>query len=61
MSFEAIEAVRPLLPRIKVKDRSLADQLTRAATSVALNIAEGDAVELGNRRLRFLTTAGKRE
>jgi four helix bundle protein len=44
--------------RIKRRDRSLADQLARAATSVALNIAEGDGLEAGNRRLRFLTALG---
>jgi four helix bundle protein len=39
-SFEMIAAVRPLAMRIKRQDRSLADQLVRAASSVALNIAE---------------------
>ncbi len=41
LSIEAVEALRPLVPRIKRHDRSLADQLVRAASSVALNIAEG--------------------
>jgi four helix bundle protein len=41
LSFEAIEALRPLAARIRRQDRSLADQLVRAASSVALNIAEG--------------------
>ena len=58
MSFEAIEALRPLIPRIKRCDRSLADQLTRAATSVALNIAEADQSDPGNRRARFFTASG---
>ena len=39
-SIELIEALRPLVPRIKRHDRALADQLVRAASSVALNIAE---------------------
>ena len=58
MSFEAIEALRPLVPRIRRHDRSLAEQLVRAASSVALNIAEGDASDPGNQRARFFTAAG---
>jgi four helix bundle protein len=58
LSFQVIEALRPLVARIRRCDRSLADQLTRAASSVALNIAEADGLESGNRRLRFLTAAG---
>ena len=65
MAFEAeevaiqlIEALRPLVPRIKARDRALADQLTRAASSVALNIGEGNYSDPGNRRARFFTAAG---
>jgi four helix bundle protein len=58
LSFEAIEALQPLVARIRKRDRSLADQLTRAATSVALNIAEADLSQGGNRAARFFTAAG---
>jgi four helix bundle protein len=42
LSFEMISAVRPVVARVRRLDRSLADQLVRAASSVALNIAEGE-------------------
>jgi four helix bundle protein len=58
ISFEMVAAVRPLVARIKRQDRSLADQLVRAASSVALNIAEADMSDPGNQRARFYTAAG---
>ncbi len=57
-SFEMIAAVKPLAARIKRQDRSLGDQLVRAASSVALNIAEADMSDPGNQRARFFTAAG---
>ncbi len=58
LSIELIETLRPLVPRIKQKDKSLADQLTRAASSIALNIAEAQHSDPGNRRARFFTASG---
>jgi four helix bundle protein len=58
MSFELISAIRPVIERIRRRDRSLADQLVRAASSVALNIAEADKSDPGNQRARFFTAAG---
>jgi four helix bundle protein len=57
-SFQLVEALRPLLPKIKRCDRGLADQLQRAASSCALNLAEGQLSDPGNRRARFFTAAG---
>jgi four helix bundle protein len=57
-SFQVIAAVRPLVARIRRQDRSLADQLVRAASSVALNIGEADMSDPGNQRARFYTAAG---
>ena len=37
---EFIVAVRPLVEQIELRDRNLADQLRRAATSAALNTAD---------------------
>lgn len=57
-SVELITALRPLIPRIKRHDRSLADQLVRAASSIALNIGEGQHSDPGNRKARFYSAAG---
>jgi len=48
----------PLLHTIREHDKSLADQLKRAAQSVVLNIAEGRGNDAGNARLRFATACG---
>lgn len=58
MSIQLIETLRPLVGRIKGRDKSLADQLTRAASSVALNIGESQHSDAGNRRARLFTAAG---
>jgi four helix bundle protein len=58
VGLEMVAAVRPLVPRIRRCDRSLADQLVRAASSVALNVAEVEYSDPGNKRARFFTAAG---
>ena len=58
VSLEMIAAVRPLIARIKWHDRSLADQLVRAASSVALNVAEAEYSDPGNKRAWLFTAAG---
>ena len=58
MAYELIAAVGPLVAPIKRQDRALADQLTRAASSIALNIAESNYSDPGNRRARLFTAAG---
>jgi four helix bundle protein len=52
------EVVQPLILRVRRWDRALADQLARAASSVALNIAEANGSDPGNRRARFFTASG---
>jgi four helix bundle protein len=59
LSIELIEKLRPLVPRIKARDKSLADQIQRAASSIALNIGEAEYSDPGNRRARFHTAAGR--
>lgn len=58
VSVEMVEAVHPLVLHLKRRDPPLADQLSRAASSVTLNIAESNYSDPGNRRSRLCTAAG---
>lgn len=58
LSIQLIEALQPLMSRIKAKDKDLENQLRRAATSIALNLGEAEYSDPGNRRARFCTAAG---
>jgi four helix bundle protein len=57
-SLEVIAALRPVVARVARHDRSLADQLRRALSSVALNVAESAYSDPGTQRARLLTAAG---
>ena len=46
------------MPAIARRDRSLAQQVRRAASSIALNIAEGECSDEGTARVRYNTAAG---
>ena len=48
----------PIIKLIQTHDRNLADQLRRAVTSVALNLAESDGQSGGHRTQRRLTALG---
>jgi four helix bundle protein len=58
VALEAISAVRPLIAVIAKHDRSLADQLKRASTSVALGLGEGIYSRNGNQTARFQEALG---
>ena len=57
-SILAIETLRPVVARIRTHDRDLGEQLRTALSSVALNLAEGERSQGGNRLARFSTAAG---
>jgi len=53
LSIQLIEALVPLMPRIRQRDKSLEDQLRRAASSIGLNCAEA-AMKLAERIVAIL-------
>jgi four helix bundle protein len=55
---KVVRELVPLVHTIREHDKSLADQLKRAAQSVVLNIAEARGNDAGNARARFSTACG---
>ena len=58
VALELVTTLRPLVPLIERHDRDLADQLRRAASSIVLNLAEGNQSAKGNRQKHFAIAHG---
>ena len=58
VSYELIRSLVPILPVIEQSDRDLADQIRRAATSISLNLAEGQRSMKGNRHKHYSVAHG---
>ena len=58
VSLEAIDHLALVLPRVRAHDAALADQLRRAAQSVAQNLAEGRRRRGADRTYHFRVAAG---
>jgi four helix bundle protein len=61
LAIHAIEVLRPVVDRIRRHDRDLGEQLRRALSSVALNVAEANCSQGGHRIARFSTAAGSND
>lgn len=59
ISIEAISLIRPLIPRIRRRDRALAGQLVKAASGAAMSIAEAERSEPAAKKARFGAAAGQ--
>ena len=58
VALEAVCKLRPIVEHIHRRDRSLADQIRRAASSVVLNLGEAAYNNGGHRRSRFESARG---
>jgi four helix bundle protein len=58
VALDSIALMRPLAERIARRDRSLAQQLRRSASSMVLNIGEAERSDPGTERSRLFSAAG---
>ena len=58
VSIQLIQGLRPLVAKLEARDRDLANQLRRAGSSIALNVAEGNRRAGKNRTHHFRIAAG---
>ena len=58
VSLDLVRALRSVVATIKARSRELSDQIERAATSVVLNLAEGNRRAGGDRRRFFAIAHG---
>jgi four helix bundle protein len=61
VSLDLVRSLRRPLERLRSRDRSLCDQVRRAASSVPMNLAEGRRRSGGDRLHHFRIAAGSAE
>ena len=57
-ALDAVKALAPIVRTVARHDKSLADQMRRASSSIVLNVAEAEGNDGGTARARFHTAAG---
>ena len=58
VAVQLVGSLRELVPIIERSDRDLADQMRRAASSVVLNLAEGQRSAKGNKMKHYAIAHG---
>jgi four helix bundle protein len=59
VALELVQELRPIVAALKTQDSNLADQLQRAASSVVLNLSEGQRRQKGNKHRAYETAHGE--
>jgi four helix bundle protein len=59
VAIELVHELRPIVAALKKLDRNLADQLQRCATSVVLNLGEGQRRQDGNKHRAYEIAHGE--
>ena len=58
VSLQLVRSLREVVPVVERSDRELADQMRRAASSIVLNIAEGQRSAKGNKHKHYSIAHG---
>lgn len=58
VALDVVRSLRIIVPQIERQDRDLADQIKRAASSVVLNLAEGQRLTKGNKPKHYAIAHG---
>lgn len=59
VALELVQELRPIVAGLKNQDPNLAEQLQRCASSVVLNLAEGQRRQKGNKHRAYETAHGE--